>query len=109
MARGVTLVLDWPALPIYSGAFELAKEGVTCAGSRQNRAAYRDRIEFAVPPMASWEEILFDPQTSGGLLCAVRDSDAGPAVAALQRAGIPAVRVGVVVAERPRPLELWTK
>jgi selenide,water dikinase len=41
--------------------------------------------------------ILFDPQTSGGLLAAVRAGEAETALAALRHAGVPAAIIGETV------------
>ncbi|MEE8554538.1 MAG: AIR synthase-related protein, partial [bacterium] len=60
------------------------------------------RFEQELPP---WHrEIVFDPQTSGGLLAAVPGEEADALLAALQSGGVPhAAMVGEV---RPREREL---
>ena len=48
------------------------------------------------------EELLFDPQTSGGLLLAVPDVEAVPFIAALHDKGVQAaIKVGEVTADAP--------
>ena len=95
----VTLALTAAALPVYPGALALAAQGVTCGGAKNNRRAYRARIEVRGTLSPAYEELIFDPQTSGGLLCALPESDAAAALTALQQAGVPACRIGEV---RPR-------
>lgn len=98
MARGLTFEIELSSLPSYAGALELAAAGVTCGGARQNRAAYRERLAFAVPPSPAYEELVFDPQTSGGLLCALPSTAAEAALVALREAGVPAARIGEIAA-----------
>lgn len=95
----VTLEVTAAALPVYPGALALAAQGVTCGGAKNNRRAYKERIEIRGALSAAYEELLFDPQTSGGLLCALPESDAAAALTALREAGVPACRIGAV---RPR-------
>ena len=93
----VSLAITALALPVYPGALALAAQGVTCGGAKSNRQAYQDRIEIRGALSAAYEELIFDPQTSGGLLCAVPAPAAAAALAALQAAGVVACRVGDVL------------
>jgi selenide,water dikinase len=93
----VSLQFFVPALPIYEGALALAAAGVTCGGAKNNRRAYKERIAIRGALSAAYEELLFDPQTSGGLLCALPASAATAALDALGAAGIRAVQVGKVL------------
>jgi selenide,water dikinase len=52
-------------------------------------------VKFEDIPFAM-EEVLFDPQTSGGLLIAVDPADAENMVKEMQQAGLPAAAVGVI-------------
>ena len=72
MGSGVTLMLDSAKLPILPGAVRLAGRGFLTGGCRRNRAYLEDKVvvEPAVRPELA--EIAFDPQTSGGLLVALR-------------------------------------
>jgi selenide,water dikinase len=86
---GAALTLD--AVPILPGAEALAARGVRSTLYLQNRAALEPVIAAAD---GTRTELLFDPQTAGGLLAAV-DADAAEAVLEqLAEAGVAATRIG---------------
>ena len=66
---GVSLVLDADALPLYPGALDAAARGVRTGGDRRNRDHLAGRVHSSVT--AAREALVFDPQTSGGLLATV--------------------------------------
>lgn len=101
MAVGVSLRIDFAALPIYAGARALAEVGVTCGGARANRDAYRGAVITSAPLAAADEELLYDPQTSGGLLVALPEGEAASAERALVESGVPAARIGEAVPPDP--------
>jgi selenide, water dikinase len=70
---GVRIVLRAESLPLYPGAYELAARGVRTGGETRNRAYLAGHFLSRVD--AAMETIVFDPQTSGGLLVSV-DPDA---------------------------------
>lgn len=96
-AAAVALRLHLGWLPLYPGARALADRGITCGGAQSNQRAYRERIKSERPLTAAEQELLFDPQTSGGLLCALPAEAAERALAALRGADVPAARIGEVV------------
>lgn len=83
--------LDPTSLPCLDGALSLLERGYRSTLHNQNRAAVRLANEET---MAAKIDIVFDPQTSGGLLAALPEPDADAALARLHEAGIGAVRVG---------------
>ena len=89
---GVTCVLDLDALPIFDEALACYERGVTTGANAANRELVAPYARFARELPASREEILFDPQTSGGLLAAVPEDQAERLVAALRDAGVEAAR-----------------
>ena len=93
-ASGVRLRLHHRSVLHFSAALELLDGGVVSGGISSNRGAFASRVEFAphVPP--AWRDLLFDPQTSGGLLIALAPAQADALVAALGRNGIGAAIVG---------------
>jgi selenide,water dikinase len=84
---GAVLWLDRvPALP---GAVELAAHGIASTLAPENRRLLPDI------PATPRTALLFDPQTSGGLLAGILWADAEACVAALRSAGVAASVVGV--------------
>jgi selenide,water dikinase len=86
---GVRIVLSFPALPLYPGATEMYAAGVTTGSNAGNRALCGDRLRLAVKLRRGQEEVLFDPQTSGGLLAALPEAQARDLVRDLHAAGLP--------------------
>jgi selenide,water dikinase len=102
-ARGIPTVsfeIDHSAFDYLPGAVEAAREGHLSGGLKNNRAFVSDCATFAPSVAAEYQDLLFDPQTSGGLLVAIAPEAADDALAALQRHGVSARRVGKVVGKR---------
>jgi selenide,water dikinase len=99
MARGagVTLALSMDRLPILPEALNMYRRGVTTGVNAHNRKMVQDGIAFENEWPDWHREIVFDPQTSGGLLAAVDMAQADHLVDALQKAGVSsACRIGTV-------------
>jgi len=98
-----TLAID--RLPLLEGARETVARGIFSSLQPQNvrlRRAIRELATVAAHPLYP---MLFDPQTSGGLLAAVPLAEAEPCVAALRAAGYAAAEIIGFVAERSAALE----
>jgi selenide,water dikinase len=98
-----TLAID--RLPLLDGARETVARGIFSSLQPQNvrlRRAIRELATVAAHPLYP---MLFDPQTSGGLLAAVPLAEAEPCVAALRAAGYAAAEIIGFVAERSDALE----
>ena len=90
---GVAVEVFGAALPVFSGVLDLLREGVISGAIERNReyaSRYVTRLR-AVPEEI--ETLLYDPQTSGGLLIAVSRSKAPALLAALRRKGVLAAAV----------------
>jgi selenide,water dikinase len=88
-ASGVAVELDLEAIPVLEGALEMLQLGITSSLHPQNlRASFyiRNLSEVSVSPKYS---ILFDPQTSGGLLATVSSEQADSCLATLKAQGYP--------------------
>ena len=96
----VSLEIDHSAFDYFPGAPEAAREGHLSGGLRNNRAFVSDCAGFAPGVPAEYQDLLFDPQTSGGLLVAIALEAADSALSALQQRGVAARRVGKVVPKR---------
>ncbi len=79
--------IDHATIPILPHAVEFAQMGLIPAGAYRNRDFRSNMVDFQkdVPVWAS--DILFDPQTSGGLLIAVPENDATILIERLKQAG----------------------
>jgi selenide,water dikinase len=98
LARGGDIQIDliYENLPFYPNALRMYQKGETTGSNKANRRLAEQRS-------AEEQDLLFDPQTSGGLLIAVPDSQADDLISLLKKEGLEtAVRVGEVIAgERP--------
>jgi selenide,water dikinase len=86
-------VIDLSAVPAYSGALELLARGQKSSLHDLNRTAAP--IDGLIPPEA---EILYDPQTAGGFLAAVPQSDVPALIAVLKATGAQPAVIGECVA-----------
>ncbi len=98
-ASGVGAQLHLADIPVLPGAASLAARGIRSTLFAQNQASLANNITIISKPSA---DLVFDPQTAGGLLAAVPADDADRLVAALQELGHPAAVIGKVLAGPPR-------
>jgi selenide,water dikinase len=92
-ASGVELVLEQAAVPAYALARETLAAGVRTGANKRNLQYARELGPLTGEP----EDLLLDPQTSGGLLVAVPAAAAEALTATLRAAGYPRVsRIGEV-------------
>ena len=93
---GVQVDLSAAALPLLPGALDYATAGVDFGGVNRNRDQLGPRAHLDPSLDEATERLLFDPQTSGGLLLAVDDAAADGLVARLRADAIAATIVGQV-------------
>jgi selenide,water dikinase len=100
-ASGVTVTIDSGQVPLFTGVLAIAGANRSGGlGSNQEHFADTVQVEPGVDP--DRETILYDPQTSGGLLVAASGGSAGQVAAALEAQGVAATRVGTVEVARAR-------
>ncbi len=87
--------IDSLKIPYIKEAVHYANEFLITAAGQRNRNHVGDRVEFMKVPFAM-EEILFDPQTSGGLLVSLPQEEAGELLVELEKLGLPCGMVGRV-------------
>jgi selenide,water dikinase len=104
MAAGsnVTIEIDSAAVPIIPGVREIASENLS-GGLKTNKEHFGPGVEFAASVDATLRDLMFDPQTSGGLLISVAPEAAGRLAENIEKAGIQATFVGTVT-ERQKSL-----
>lgn len=88
-------VIESKDIPYMEGAYHAAEEFYLTAAAQRNRNHVQEFVDFGDVSFAM-EEILFDPQTSGGLLAAVDANEADAIIRELQAIGLPARIVGQV-------------
>ena len=93
----VSLEINHVAFHYFPGAVEAAREGHLSAGLKNNRAFIGDCVVFSDTVPQEYRDLLFDPQTSGGLLIAITPEAADTALNVLERHGVSAQWVGRVV------------
>ncbi len=98
LGAGVQVELDYDMLPFYPHALNMYQQGETTGSNPANRKMAHGSWQMAEARSSAKEELLFDPQTSGGLLLALPVAQSDDLLAALKKAGVEmAARVGQVV------------
>ncbi|MEC9035590.1 MAG: selenide, water dikinase SelD [Verrucomicrobiota bacterium] len=90
MAQGSesSLHLNLNSVPVMEEAYKMYEDGVTTGVNKHNRKKTIPHIRFENSAMESKREILFDPQTSGGLFVALPEEQAKEALEQLNAKGI---------------------
>jgi selenide, water dikinase len=70
-ASGVSLKLTFAGIPFISGAHKYAEQGIFPGGAFDNRKYFESNVQFSASLGEPDRMLLFDPQTSGGLLLGV--------------------------------------
>jgi selenide,water dikinase len=97
---GIKVFVD--AVPILPGAEEYAGMGLVPGGAHRNREFYAPRVQGGKDLSPTLLDILYDPQTSGGLLIAVLEEDAEGILHRLQEVGVKDVRIIAEVVAKPQ-------
>lgn len=95
-AGRVSIKVYADALPVIPEAVDYANDFLLTAAGQRNRNHLGERVDVDALPFAT-QELLFDPQTSGGLLIAVAADEADALVAAIQQDDPAAAIIGEVV------------
>lgn len=103
---GVTAVLRASSFPLLPHAQDMARIGILPAGAYRNQDYFADRVfaESDVPVVLT--DLLFDPQTSGGLLLSVPEEEADRLLAALQKEVPATALIGEVTKKTDRFVQI---
>jgi selenide,water dikinase len=85
---GVEVEVHGAAIPVFPGVMDLIREGVVSGAVERNREYASRYVRRAKDAGEELETLLYDPQTSGGLLIAVRAPKAPALLAALRKKGV---------------------
>jgi selenide, water dikinase len=100
-----TLDIDVRAVPLLEAALDLVEQN-TPGGGRTNQTHFESGVvvDSDLDPLRI--QVLYDPQTSGGLLVAIAGDAVDQAIGALERAGVAAHLIGTVVPEGTAAIRL---
>lgn len=101
-ASQVGLVIQSEAIPIFPEAMEYAKIGLVPGGAYSNRQFFSCKVEVHSNVSELLLDILYDPQTSGGLLISLPSSEAEKLVIVLKKEGYLHSSIVGEVVEEPR-------
>jgi selenide,water dikinase len=106
LASNVTIEIDHARIEALPGALESIRADAVPAGLNNNKEFVSCAVSIAagVPPEV--ETLLYDPQTSGGLLISITAAYAPKIEAALRDAGIPASTIGRVLKRGEHPIKV---
>jgi selenide,water dikinase len=93
LSSGVDVEIIWDDIPLFPGVLEYAAAGILPGAIERNKESCGDRIiaDEALPQ--EMVDICYDAQTSGGLLIAIAERDAGSLLKALHKDGISAAAI----------------
>jgi selenide,water dikinase len=103
-ASGVTLEIEYSRLHILPGVAVYARAGIRTGGANANREYLKDKVSFASGLDLVVGDIVFDPQTSGGMLIALPSDRAAAFVDYLISQKVDAVVIGRVSAPGRIPI-----
>jgi selenide,water dikinase len=102
LASHVTIEIDTAAVRFLPGALEYARQGAVPGGLKNNREFISCAVENVREPARDVEDLLYDPQTSGGLLIALPAADA----ISFERVFEDAYRIGRALPRGQKPIRL---
>ena len=101
-ASKVTIEIDSAAVPLLEGALELASQGLLTGGDKTNRQYVGEDIAIGETIDPNLVKLLFDPQTAGGMLIAIRADRAATLLSRLRENYATAAVIGKVAEAGPR-------
>ena len=99
----MTAELEASQVPLLPGALEYAREGHVCGGSAANRANVEEHVDWSDGVEEALRVVLFDAQTSGGLLIAVQPEKEKDLVEGLRARGVRITATIGTIREKGKP------
>jgi selenide,water dikinase len=96
-ASNTSIEITFEKVPLLPGVIEYAQAGTLTGGANANRQYLEGKIEVGSTLQKYVHDIIYDAQTSGGLLIAVADEDAGKLLQSLQDKNVNASEIGRVM------------
>lgn len=105
-ASDVTLRFETAKLPVFETGLALASKGTLSGASKRGQASFGDDVQVAPGVSDGLRDLLFDAETSGGLLIVVEAERADRLERELDERKLPSTCVGEVVARSEHSIEL---
>jgi selenide,water dikinase len=105
-ASAVTIRIELARLPIFPGALDLVRAGVVSGASARGRKAMQDDVKIQGGADEALVRLVFDAETSGGLLIAVGERDAPALERELRAREVPVHRIGACAAKSGTFIEI---
>ena len=106
VGSGVSFEIDHAAIEYLPGAIEASRHGFYSGGLKNNREFIGECVAFRASVAEEFRNLLFDPQTSGGLMVALHAEQADAALRALASREVFARRIGCVLEKRSPLMEV---
>ena len=106
LASNVTIEMDHTRIEALAGALDSIRQGAIPAGLKNNQEFASCSVSMAASVPSEMETLLYDPQTSGGLLIAMAAAHAPALESALRAAGIPARIIGRVLERGEKAIQV---
>jgi selenide,water dikinase len=108
MALGskTSIRIESKLIEVLRGALECVRAGFIPGGLKANREFAESCVMYSGEISEDLKTLLYDPQTAGGLLLSVPSEITKGLIAAMEVAGVPAVRIGVVLPKSEKLIEV---
>jgi selenide,water dikinase len=106
VGSAVSMKINHQQIAYLPGAVEAARGHFFSGGLKNNRDFCEGCVSFLDHVPEEFRALLFDPQTSGGLLVSIAPDSADAAMKALKRFNVPAQVIGEVIPRRSPLIEI---
>ena len=107
LSSDCTLVFNANDIPLLDDAYDLSEKGIIPGGTTRNKEYVSPKVSFASSVPKPYEAILYDPQTSGGLLLSVPKDDVATLMDNMISADVDAAIIGEVKPKGDFFVEIW--
>ncbi len=101
-ASSISMEISASQVPIFDHVLTLAHKNMILPLGRENELSFKNQIEFHPDVSQDLIKVLFDPQTSGGLLITVPDDQKEPLMKKLQERGVTSAKIIGRIVERDK-------
>lgn len=105
-ASEISIEVDHRRLPLLPGALEYSRRGFCAGGLNNNRDFYSPFVHIGPSVSADYVNLIFDPQTSGGLLMFCRAEDSQHLMETLTQEGMSSAEIGEARGRSSKPLSV---